>query len=104
MAPGFPREQTSAWQTPWRDRLHAPLSKPESTMATEAIRLNDFLHQVGVPDVEAGCSCGWERQTPKHVVMFCPNLSGRERAGTTDYSTLLNTKKGLRAVTSWLIW
>jgi hypothetical protein len=41
------------------------------------------------------------------VVMFCPNLAGRDRmlaAGTTDYATLLGTKKGLRAVTPWLIW
>ena len=47
------------------------------------------------------------RQTPKHVVMFCPNLAGRDHmldaAGTTDYSTLLNTRKGLHAVTSWLL-
>jgi hypothetical protein len=36
-----------------------------------------------------------------------PNLTGRERmlaaAGTTDYATLLGTKNGLHAVTSWLI-
>jgi hypothetical protein len=68
-------KQTPVWQTSWRvqvPRQHAPLNKPEGTMAallrTEAIGLNDFLHRVGVPDVEASCPCGWERQTPKHVV------------------------------------
>ena len=92
-------------------KLHTSLSRPESTMATllrtEAIGLNDFLHWVGVPNVEAECPCGWERQTPKHVVMFCPSLVGRDRmlaaAGTMDYITLLNTERGLRAATSWLL-
>jgi hypothetical protein len=104
MAVSFLGEQTPGWRTPWRvrvPRLHASLSKPESTMATllrtEAIGLNGFLHRVGVPDVEVRCSCGWE--TPKHVVMFCPNLAGRDRmlaaAGTMDYATLLGTEKGL---------
>jgi hypothetical protein len=100
-------KQAPAWRTPW----HASLNRPQSTMATllrtEAIGLNDFLHRVGVPDVEARCPCDWERQTPKHVVMSCPDLDGRDRmlsaAGTMDYATLLNTEKGLRAVTSWLL-
>ena len=73
----------------------------------KVIGLNDFLYRVGVPDVEARCPCGWERQTPKHVVMFCPDRTGRDRmltaAGTMDYKTLLNSEKGLRAVISWLL-
>ena len=91
--------------------MHTSLSKAESTMAIllrmEAIRLNDFLHSVGVPEVEARCPCGWERPTPKHVVMFCPDMPGRDRmltaAGTIDDGRLLNTERGLRAVTAWLI-
>jgi hypothetical protein len=62
---------------------------------------------VGVPEAEARCPCGWERQTPKHVVMFCPNLTNRDHmlatANTMDYTTLLNSKRGLQAVTSWLL-
>ena len=107
-------KQAPMWKTPWKTRvprLHASLNRPESTVATllrtEAIGLNDFLHRVGVPNVEARCPCGWERQTPKHVVMFCPSLTGRDSmfvaAGTMDYTTLLNTEKGLRAATSWLL-
>jgi hypothetical protein len=107
-------KQTPVWKTPWEThvpKLHAALSKPESTMATllrtEAIGLNDFLHRVGVPGVEAKCPCGWERQTPKHAVMYCAGLAGRDRmldaAGTTDYTTLLNTGRGLRAVARWLL-
>jgi Reverse transcriptase (RNA-dependent DNA polymerase) len=107
-------KQAPAWQTPWDTqvpKLHASLNRAQSTMATllrtEAIGLNDFLHRVGVPNIEARCTCGWERQTPKHVVMSCPDLIGRDRmlaaAGTMDYTTLLNTEKGLKAVTSWLL-
>src|SRR5204863_5576699 len=76
-------------------------------LRTEAIGLNDFLHRVGVPGIEARCTCGWEQQTPKHVVMFCPSRTGRDcmltSASTMDYTTLLNTDKGLRAITSWFI-
>jgi hypothetical protein len=57
--------------------------------------------------VEARCPSGWERQTSKHVVIFCPNLTGRDRmlvtAGTTEYATLLGSKKGLHVVMPWLI-
>ena len=39
--------------------------------------------------------------------MSCPDLTGRDgmlrAAGTMDYTTLLNTGKGLKAVTSWLL-
>jgi hypothetical protein len=74
-------------------------------LCTEAIGLNDFLHRVGVPD---GRVLRMREADPQlHVVMFCPSLAGRDRmlaaAGTTDYATLLGTKKGLRAVTPWLI-
>ena len=69
----------------------------------EAVGFNDFLYRVGVPRMAPQCQCEWERQTPKHVVMFCPSLQGRDRmlagAGTLDYHTLLSTPKGLQAVT-----
>ena len=48
-------------------------------LRTEVIGFNDFLHRVGVPNVEARWPCGWEWQTPKHVVMSCPGLAGRDR-------------------------
>ena len=44
---------------------------------------------------------------PKHVVMFCPDLVGRDHmlgaTGTMDYTTLLNMAKGLQAAMSWLL-
>lgn len=91
--------------------LHAGLSRAESSiltqLRTEAIGLNDFLAARNVPDVTPACSCGWERQTPKHVVVHCPLLGRREqmwtRAGTLDYDTALQTKQGAKAITSWLL-
>src|SRR5438105_1366805 len=79
-------KDSPAWTTPWNlhvPRVHAALRRPESTIATllrtEAVGFNDFLYRVGVPDTRPQCPCGWERQTPKHVVMFCPRLQGRDR-------------------------
>ena len=107
-------KDSPVWTTPWNlymPRVHAALRRPESTMATllcmEAIGFNDFLYRVGVPDIGPQCPCRWERQTPKHVVMFCPCIQGHDHmlavASTMDYGTLLSTAKGLRAVAPWLI-
>src|SRR4029077_8023957 len=75
-------------------------------LRTESIGLNDFLHRVGVPDVEASCPCGWERQTPNHADI--PTSLRRSacwllRAPRTTPPCCHRSKKGLRAVTSWLI-
>ena len=103
------------WHTPWETRgkqLFDGLTRPGSTIATllrtEVIGLNAFLARVGVPNVQPACPCGAARQTPKHVVVSCPNHSrGRpERqleAGTTDYIELLTTQQGLKAVTKWFL-
>lgn len=41
--------------------------------------LADFLHRRRVPDFTSpACSCGWYRQTAKHVVMYCRLLDGRD--------------------------
>jgi hypothetical protein len=91
--------------------LHTGLSRAKSSiltqLRTEAIGLNDFLAARNVPNVTPACSCGWVRQTPKHIVVHCPLLGGREqmwtRAGTLDYNTALQTKRGTKAITSWLL-
>jgi hypothetical protein len=72
----------------WRERwgkagrgkakqLFDGLMRAESTIATllrtEVIGLNAFLAKVGVPDVRPACPCRAARQTPKHVVVLCPN-------------------------------
>ena len=91
--------------------LYTGLTKAESSLAfqlrSEVVGFNDFLAAVRVPDVLPQCPCGWERQTPSHVVTFCPELRGRDamfaRAGSRTFREILSSTKGLKAVTQWLI-
>ena len=76
------------------------LSRAKSFILTQlrtgAIGLNDFLAAWNVPNITPECECGWVRQTPKHIVVHCPYLGGREqmwiRAGTLNYNRALRTK------------
>lgn len=60
------------------------------------------------PTTRALCDCGWPRQTIKHVLLFYPRFA-RDRdkmiqeASTNDYTTLLLTVQGIRAVTKWFL-
>ena len=91
-----------------RDKLHHNLRKAESSLAirlrTEKVGFAAFLHARRVPDVVSpACQCGWRRQNPKHVIIFCPNHARNRRslyeaAGTSQYRELMSTGKGLRAV------
>ena len=106
---------TLAWQTPWEvdgQRLYQGLRKEEATLAfllrSEIIGLRDWLYRVKVPGYDSPqCTCGWERQTVKHVVTQCPDISHREemflQSKSSNFRTILSTKKGLQAVTRWLI-
>ena len=107
------REPT--WCTPWGvnwRQLLASLARPESTIATllrtEVIGLNAFLARVGVPGVSPNCLCGAQSETPKHVVIFCPNRATRRaemlmEVGTPHYGELLTTEEGLAAVSGWFL-
>lgn len=78
-------------------------------LRTEHIGLNDYLCRRRVPGyLKPDCDCGWLRQTPKHIILFCPtHMTGRAEmlleAKTTDYTKLLSTEAGLRAVTKWFL-
>jgi hypothetical protein len=70
---------------------------------TEKIGFRAFLTQRKVPGFSPECDCGEAVQTPKHVVLSCPNTAnGRvewlQRAGTVDYRVLTSTRKGLRMI------
>jgi hypothetical protein len=94
-------------------RTKENLTRAESTVATllrtEHIGLNDYLCRRRVPGYsKPDCDCGWPRQTPKHIILFCPTqMTGRaemlSEAKTTDYTKLLSTEAGLRAVTRWFL-
>src|SRR6266567_2374985 len=91
--------------------LREGLIKVENIIAillrTGIIGLKDWLYWVGVPVGSLRCKCGWPRQTPKHIILACPLHTNQEAmllaAGIENYNTLLLIKKGLKAVTQWLI-
>jgi hypothetical protein len=94
-------------------RTKENLTRAGSTVATllrtEHIGLNYYLCRRRVPGYsKPDCDCGWPRQTPKHIVLFCPAHSTRRaemllEAKMTDYTKLLSTEAGLRAVTKWFL-
>jgi hypothetical protein len=94
-------------------RMKENLTRADSTVATllrtEHIGLNDYLCRRRVPGYsKPDCDCGWPRQTPKHIILFCPTqMTGQaemlSEAKTTDYTKLLSTEAGLRAVTRWFL-
>ena len=96
-----------------RDKLLQSLRKAESSLAiqlrTEKVGFAAFLHARRVPGViSPACRCGWRKEDPKHVIMFCPDRAQHryrlyEAAGTNRYEQLMSTGKGLRAVARWVM-
>ena len=95
-----------------RLKIHTLLKKAESALTTQIrtgkIGLADFLYQRRVPAVTSpACPCGWHRQSPEHVVMFCRLIDNREQmfcaAGTNNYQQLTETYKTLKILTTWLM-
>ena len=78
-------------------------------LRTEHIGLNDYLSRRKVPDGPSPlCECGWQQQTVKHIVLFCPRYA-RDRdkmvqeARSSDLKTMLSTEEGVKAVTRWFL-
>jgi hypothetical protein len=78
-------------------------------LRTGVVGFNAFLHHIRVPGIDTpACPCGWHKQTPEHMVVFCPNHeTGRAQmwseAGTDSYTQLLQTPTGLKACAQWVI-
>src|SRR5271155_2494319 len=62
--------------------LYMGLSRAKSSILTQlhtgAISLNDFLITRNVLNITPECKCGWVRQTPKHIIIHCLFLGGKE--------------------------
>jgi hypothetical protein len=95
-----------------RLKIHAQLRKVESSLTTqirsEKIGFADFLHRRKVSGVDSpACRCGWNRQTAKHVIMFCPMMNDRREilhdVGHSDYNQMMNSGKSLKIIVKWLI-
>ena len=87
------------------------LKKAESAQKTQIrtgkIGLANFIYQRRIPAVTSpACPCGWHRQTPEHVIMFCRLIDNREKmfcAGTNNYQQLTERSKTLKIFTTWLM-
>lgn len=110
------RPLSTARASPWnlgRIGHHTHLTRPQSTLATllrtEHIGLRDYLFRRRVPGImSSACTCGFQKQDPKHILLFCPELvEGRaqmlRQAGTSNLHQLLSTNEGIKASTSWLL-
>lgn len=109
--PGRTRAPAQLDTTSYKPDIHFQCNKATSSMITqirtEKIGLNAFLADRYVPDKLAPCSCGWARQTAKHVLFFCSELADRRGqlfrdAGTNDYSKIVATTRGAKAAAGWL--
>ena len=65
-----------------RLKIHNNLMKAESALTTqirtEKIGLANFLFNRRVPGVMTpACSCGWQKQTAKHIILHCRLIDGR---------------------------
>lgn len=95
-----------------RIEAHTLLKKADSALATqirtEKFGLAAFLHRRRVPGFSSpACPCGWHWQNPKHVIMFCRLISGRDlilrEAGTNNYRVLTEAPKSLKVLTARLM-
>ena len=106
---------STAWDTGWniyQHKIHSGLSRAHSTMATllrtEHIGLNAYLYKRKVPGhYSPACTCGHQRQDPRHILMHCPEQAGTrnqmmQQAGTTDFRTLLSGEN-IKTVTKWVM-
>ena len=90
-------------------RSHTPRNHRSNTATYREYWAQWFLHKRKVPGyVSPACTCGARNQTSKHILLFCPeHVEGRQdmlhRAGTSDFHTLLSTRRGLKAATAWFL-
>ena len=110
------QEQPAVWnrdsETDRGTHLHKGWSRPISTMATllrtEHIGLREYLTKRRVPDMTPNCQCGYQSQSAKHIVLFCPNkATNRARmiheAGSNHWKEITTTRRGLLAAARWMI-
>lgn len=93
--------------------IHKGLEKAESSAAVQLqtghIGFNQYLFRRKVPGVESPqYGCGWRYQNAKHILLFCLRYTkGRQemlaQAGSTDYTQIISSSKGIKAAARWLV-
>jgi hypothetical protein len=96
-------------------KLHQNLRKAESAaliqFRTGRTGLARFLHVMGVPEYSSPkCVCGWNSETPRHVLCHCPLEEGRRQSlcvackgGMVDFTWLLDTPEGAQVAGPWIL-
>ena len=105
--------RATTWQTPWAKRtvtLYKGLSKAESTalflMRVEVIGLNAWLASVQVPDILPRCTCGWQAQTVRHILLHCPYYNRSDLIQAVQSESIydiLSQPKSARYAAKWFI-
>ena len=75
-------------------------------MRVEVIGLNAWLASVQVPDVLPRCTCGWQAQTVRHVLIHCPHFDRSnliQAVQTESLYAILSQPKRARHAAKWLI-
>ena len=102
IAPRAPLDKT-------RLKTHSLLRKAESALITQTRTGGkgraDFLQKHRVPGITSPAyPCGWHRQRPEHMIMFCRFMRDRDSmfrdAGTKTYQVLTESPKPLRSLTA----
>ena len=98
-----------------RLKIHSFLEKAESALATQIrtgksawpTSYTNAVSEALPPRPAPADPCGWHRQTPEHVIMFCRLMSDRNlmfcEAGTRSYQALTESPKPLKSLTAWLM-
>ena len=108
-------KEAAVCKTPWERApltLYEGLSKHHATalmlLRTEVIGLNAWLAKIGVPDVWPACDCGWQAQTVKHVLYFCPKYRRQREGllielGTEDLCEALSHVRSAQLAARWIV-
>ncbi len=95
-----------------RLKLHDQLKKTKSSLTTQIrtknIEFADFLHRRKMLEMKSiSCWCDWQRQTIKHVIMFCSLMNDKDRLRRNDdalnYRQMMQFDRDLKIVVKWLI-
>ena len=75
-------------------------------MRVEVIGLNAWLALIQVPDVLPHCTCGWQAQTVRHVLLHCPYYDRGDliqAVQTESLHAILSQPNSAQHAAKWLI-
>lgn len=92
-------------------KLHKNLCKAKNSLTiqlpTEKVEFAAFFYERRVLIVLSPASqCGWRRQNPRHMIIFCPDHGLAQsrlfkKADMQQYSEMLSKRKNLKVMARW---